>query len=147
MPVLPTEVQSIDIMAMRLPFAIQDVFSQAELNSSATTPAGACWPSGQPSLGLRLIISREDCGELGILVHVSGSVWRADRLPNLDRQWWAADQATWMLGPLNQIASVEPKFIKAEPDLVNTVVTRQGVVGLYFRDLEERRREPGDDVS
>ena len=128
---------------MRFPFAIQDVFSQEELNSSETAPAMKRRHVFDCETGLRLIISREDCGELGILVHVSGSVWRADRLPNLDRQWWAADQATWMLGPLNQIASVEPKFIKAEPDLVNTVVTRQGVVGLYFRDLEERRREPG----
>jgi hypothetical protein len=132
------------MMAMRFPFAIEKVYSQEERDDPKTAPALQRKHVFDFEGGLRLIISRDDLGEkLGILFHVSGSVWRADRLPNLNKQYWGADQATWMVGELNKIAQVEPKFIKTDLDLVASSTSPQGVVHLFFRDLEERRREPG----
>ena len=142
---LPTEVQHVEMMAMRFPFAIEKVFSKKESDDPKTAPTLQRRHVFDFEGGLRLIISREDLeGELGVVFHVSGSVWRSGRLPNLDRGYWATDQATWMVGELNKIAQVDPNFINGEPDLVASMITPQGVVNLFFRDLEERRREPGD---
>ena len=141
---LKTEVQHVEIMALRFPFATQKVFSGKESDDPKTAPALQRSHVFDFEGGLRLIICREDIGgEFGEVFHVSGSVWRSDRLPNLDREYWAGDQATWMVGELNKIAQVEPKYINAEPDLVASMISPQGVVNLFFRDLEERRREPG----
>lgn len=141
---LPTEVQTIEAMAMRYPFAIEDVFSQEKADDPKTAPMLRRRHVFDFEGGLRLIIFRHELNEeLGVLLHVSGSVWRADRLPNLNSQFWAATQATWMVGELNKIAQVEPMYKKDHEDLVTSSVQKQGVTHLLFRDLEERRREAG----
>lgn len=139
---LKIEVQHVEMMGMRFPFAIEKVYSQEESDDPKTAPALQRKHVFDFEGGLRLIVSRDDLGEKhGILLHVSGSVWRRDRLPNFSKNYWAADQATWMVSELNAIAQVEPGFIKDQEDLVASTTTQKSV-HLFFRDLESRRREP-----
>ena len=139
---LPIEVQSVEQMAMRFPFALEKVYSQAAVDDPKTSPAWKRKHVFDFKGGLRLIVSRDEQEELGVLIHIIGAVWRNDRQPNYQTLYWAADQATWMVGELNSIARVDPSFIKNDEDLIAST-TSQKSVHLFFRDLEERRREPG----
>lgn len=130
---------------MRFPFALEKVFTPAEVEDEETSASFIARHIFDFKGGLRIIVSRDrqEDEELGVLIHVVGAVWRRDRHPNYEKPWWATDMATWMVGELNSIARVDPPFVKDEETDLVAFTNKDKAVHLFFRDLESRRREPG----